>query len=624
MDKSKQILETLKLQPLSDEEKASRHILGRLYGPIATCEESTRNGRKYNRELWQKALADEIFNEKVANKSLFLELGHPANREETDMEKVCACIPCVPTIVDGDLYAYVDILDTPNGRLLKTLCDYGFIPGISSRGSGDIMANDEVDPETFFLETWDIVQLPAVKKARLSMMHESFDGKKTLKTALQESYNAADEEGKKVMKESLENLEFNIDFPDPVPETYSTVTSLNEAADDKKEFELFGGVRKAFYGDSEKLNKELDAEKAKEDTEKKVEEAVKEPKEEEKEESAKDSKLAGFFDNARKAFYGDSEKLNKELDAEKAKEDAKEVGAEDLNEGKYKDQKAFEKSSTAADIQMAGDLEFRKQQAAAANAAHNQAVLKKLELDAAKAEADAQRAHEERMLQLKAQQDRRNELAKAAALPGYKVEGLVTEEAEEKKDGIGDKVRKLFYGDPEKIKAAQAETNKEEEPVDDKVEEGFGDKVRKVFYGDPKLETNPDNIPWGAEDPEESKQLHEDSDEDEMIEISAEEIPAEEIDTTEETVTDMPVEQVINTVEEVADKIKEIVNADEETAKAIDEVVEEKKEELLPEEDEQTEVEETPVDDIEAESTEETTDEEEKSSEEAEDSGLNE
>ena len=39
------------MQPLTDEEKASRHILGRLYGPIATSKESTRNGRKYNAEL---------------------------------------------------------------------------------------------------------------------------------------------------------------------------------------------------------------------------------------------------------------------------------------------------------------------------------------------------------------------------------------------------------------------------------------------------------------------------------------------------------------------------------------------------------------------------------------------
>ena len=208
--KNKKVLEALQMQPLSEEEKASRHILGRLYGTIATCKEGTRNGRKYNKELWIKALNDEIFQEKIANKSLFLELGHPADREETDMSCVCACIPEMPKIVNDDLYAYVDILDTPNGRLLKTFCDYGFIPGISSRGSGDIMANDEVDPETFFLETWDIVQLPAVKKARLAMC-ESLNNKKSLKAALQESYDAANDEDKKVMKETLDNLDIKLD-----------------------------------------------------------------------------------------------------------------------------------------------------------------------------------------------------------------------------------------------------------------------------------------------------------------------------------------------------------------------------------------------------------------------------
>ena len=216
--KNKKVLEALQMQPLSEEEKASRHILGRLYGPIATCKEGTRNGRKYNKALWVKALNDEIFHEKIANKSLFLELGHPADREETDMKCVCACIPEMPKIVNDDLYAYVDILDTPNGRLLKTFCDYGFIPGISSRGSGDIMANDEVDPETFFLETWDIVQLPAVKKARLAMC-ESLSNKKSLKAVLQESYNAANDEDKKVMKETLDNLDIKLDetIEDEIP-----------------------------------------------------------------------------------------------------------------------------------------------------------------------------------------------------------------------------------------------------------------------------------------------------------------------------------------------------------------------------------------------------------------------
>lgn len=211
MENNKQIIEALHMQPLSESEKRSRHILGRLYGPIATCSEATRNGRRYNRELWEKALNDDVFDEKLKTKSLFLELGHPENREETDMTKVCACIPEMPKIVGDDLYAYVDILDTDNGRLLKTLCDYGFVPGISSRGSGDVMDNDEVDPDTFFLETWDIVQLPAVKKARLQMAESLDTNKLKLRKALTESIDKADAKGKVIMKEALDNLDIKLE-----------------------------------------------------------------------------------------------------------------------------------------------------------------------------------------------------------------------------------------------------------------------------------------------------------------------------------------------------------------------------------------------------------------------------
>lgn len=211
------VLEALQMQPLSEEEKARRHILGRLWGPIATSKEKTRNGRGYNAQLWDKALKDEIFREKVANKSLFLELGHPVDREETDMNVVCACIPELPKVIDGDLYAYVDILDTKQGRLLKTLCDYGFIPGISSRGSGDVMANDEVDPETFFLETWDIVQLPAVKKARLTMC-ESLQNTKNLSKALRESLDQMSDEDRAEAEATLERLDVAVEDDDMYPD----------------------------------------------------------------------------------------------------------------------------------------------------------------------------------------------------------------------------------------------------------------------------------------------------------------------------------------------------------------------------------------------------------------------
>lgn len=232
--KNKRILEALKMQPLSQEEMTTRHILGRLYGPIATCVESTRNGRLYNKPLWEKALEDEIFLEKVATKALFLELGHPTDREETDMKQACACIPEVPKIVGDDLYAYVDILDTPNGRLLKTLVDYGFVPGISSRGSGDVMDNSQVDPETFFLETWDIVQLPAVKKARLNVCESLDSNGIKLRKALAESYKAAKEEDKDTMKKALENLNIDIasELTNKIEETFEAAPKKQLTAED--------------------------------------------------------------------------------------------------------------------------------------------------------------------------------------------------------------------------------------------------------------------------------------------------------------------------------------------------------------------------------------------------------
>lgn len=228
----KNIKETLQMQPLTEEEKSSRHILGRLYGPISTYKESTRNGRHYNKTLWENAMNDEIFQEKIANKCLFLELGHPEDRTETDMTKVCACIPEMPKMVDGDLYGYVDILDTPNGRLLKTLCDYGFVPGISSRGTGDVLDDDEVDPETFYLATYDIVDVPAMKNARLSMAESLDTNKLNLRNALTESYNKASDEDKKVMKEALDNLKIKLD--DSIQEDVN-IDNASSKVDEKEE-----------------------------------------------------------------------------------------------------------------------------------------------------------------------------------------------------------------------------------------------------------------------------------------------------------------------------------------------------------------------------------------------------
>lgn len=202
---------------ISPEEQKRRKILGRLAGIIADFKNPTRNERFYTEELWDKVFKNPIMQEKLQTRTLFGELGHPLDeRSETDMEKIAICLAEEPKkYPDGTVKGVFDILDTPNGRILKTLCDYGCQIGVSSRGTGDIVEDwntgrEKVDPNTYNCECWDAVLLPAVKSARMSVITESLNTDKKLKTSLMEAIKNAAPEAKKVMVETLKRL--NIDY----------------------------------------------------------------------------------------------------------------------------------------------------------------------------------------------------------------------------------------------------------------------------------------------------------------------------------------------------------------------------------------------------------------------------
>lgn len=187
-------------------------ILGRLSGPVADIINPTRNGRKYSEQLWENVFNSPIAKETFENGGYFGELGHPADRQEVDMEKIAICMPGPPKKNNkGQLISTFDILDTPNGRILKTLCDYGYKMGISSRGSGDVTTdfegNESVDEDTYEFSCFDVVLLPAVKSARMEYVTESLEESKVpLKTALKESLEKASDSDRKIMQETLDTL----------------------------------------------------------------------------------------------------------------------------------------------------------------------------------------------------------------------------------------------------------------------------------------------------------------------------------------------------------------------------------------------------------------------------------
>lgn len=230
-------------------------ILGTLEGPCADIVDSTRNGRKYSEELWEKAFQDPIVQEQLANGGIFGEAGHPADREEVDIEKIAIAMPEAPKKgPDGKLIAKFHILDTPCGRVLKTLCDYGYKIGISSRGTGDVVedynGDSIVDPDTYSFTCFDAVLVPSVKAARMDYVAEGLDKRrynKTLRQRLAESLAKASDKDKKLMKETLDTLGIEVESKEKLteavaPEKYTAVLrALNDAIEDDSDVD---GIKK--------------------------------------------------------------------------------------------------------------------------------------------------------------------------------------------------------------------------------------------------------------------------------------------------------------------------------------------------------------------------------------------
>lgn len=255
--------DAFKYTKLTEEECKSRGILGRLKGIIADSKSATRNGRLYSKELWEKVFENPIMKEKIANRVCYGELCHPEDRTETDMEKIAVCLAEQPKISDdGKIYGVFDILDTPNGRILKTLCDYGTTIGVSSRGTGDLITdedgNESVDPNTYNCECWDVVLIPAVESARLQYVNESLDAKDyNLKKALNESLDKSTPNDRRVMEETLNKLGINTSDSENIDskETSKQLENSSKEAIDDGANEIIKSLQEAIK-DKTKLEEE--------------------------------------------------------------------------------------------------------------------------------------------------------------------------------------------------------------------------------------------------------------------------------------------------------------------------------------------------------------------------------
>jgi len=141
-------------------------------GVFSSAELMNINGRKYPRNILEREITK--INSKVSNKSLWGELGHPAN-PDINPDKIAIMIEDLAWD-NNDVVGKAKVLNTPMGNIARTLMESGTL-GISSRGLGTVSEKNNYVNEDFNLITWDLVTDPSNHPSWVKGVYEgtSFD-----------------------------------------------------------------------------------------------------------------------------------------------------------------------------------------------------------------------------------------------------------------------------------------------------------------------------------------------------------------------------------------------------------------------------------------------------------------
>ena len=142
-----------------------------LEGVPAVFGEENNNGRIYDENEYLPHL--EYLQEKIAQKRLLGELDHP--------EKFDVSLKNISHVIEGldydkdkrNLKIKVRLLDTPAGKIAKSLVEAGIPLSISSRAAGNVGPDKKVQIKKIF--TYDLVADPGFKNAQLYRVNESME-----------------------------------------------------------------------------------------------------------------------------------------------------------------------------------------------------------------------------------------------------------------------------------------------------------------------------------------------------------------------------------------------------------------------------------------------------------------
>jgi len=143
-------------------------------GVFAQAEQKNRNGRIYPRAIMERAV-DKYVTEQVQQKRAVGELNHPEG-PTVNLDKVSHLITALEW-KGNDVVGKAQILDTPNGKIVKGLLDGGVRLGVSTRGMGSLenKGGTMYVKDDFILNTVDIVQDPSAPAAFVNGIMEGVE-----------------------------------------------------------------------------------------------------------------------------------------------------------------------------------------------------------------------------------------------------------------------------------------------------------------------------------------------------------------------------------------------------------------------------------------------------------------
>lgn len=167
-------------------------------GPFLQAEVENRNKRVYRKPLIIREV-NKFNEEKISKNRALGELDHPTS-PQINLDRVSHKIELLEMRNDIG-YGKAKVLDTPTGRILKTLLEEGIILGVSTRGVGTIDEKSGYVNDDFGLITIDAVADPSAPKAFVDAVMENkewiMDGDKWVERVMGNMKKSLDKGGSK-------------------------------------------------------------------------------------------------------------------------------------------------------------------------------------------------------------------------------------------------------------------------------------------------------------------------------------------------------------------------------------------------------------------------------------------